>query len=61
MSTGTGLDFLVLFSEDEDLVEFPEDSAEEEQVPVAATASASDPTALPTALIADVETDDAKA
>jgi hypothetical protein len=30
-------------------------------VPVATSTSASDPTALPTALITDVQTDDAKA
>jgi trigger factor len=37
------------------------ESGDSGQVPVATTSAASDPTALPTALVADLETDDAKA
>jgi trigger factor len=63
-SSGREVDLSTLFTEDEN-VELPEESVSEEAaggepVPVP-TSSASDPTALPTALIADVETDDAKA
>src|SRR4029453_1702700 len=60
-ASGNDVDLSTLFTSDEDeLGEPPEESVGEQPVPVAATSSASDPTALPTALIADIETDDAK-
>jgi trigger factor len=62
-ASGNDVDLSTLFaSEDDEPVELPEEvSVEEQAVPVEAAASASDPTALPTALITDVQTDDAKA
>jgi trigger factor len=63
-ASGNDVDLSTLFeTEDDELVELPEESAEEEEqpVPVVTSTSASDPTALPTALITDVQTDDAKA
>src|SRR3954447_25839379 len=61
-ASGNEVDLSTLFAEEgEELVESPEASVEEQPVPVATAPSASDPTALPTTLIADVQTDEAKA
>src|SRR3954464_8738580 len=61
-ASGNDVDLSTLFAEDdEELVEVPDESAEEQLVPVTTTPAGSDPTALPTALVADVQTDDAKA
>jgi trigger factor len=61
-ASGNDVDLSTLFeNEGEELVELPEESVEEQPVPVVTAPSASDPTALPTTLIADVQTDDAKA
>jgi trigger factor len=59
-ASGNDVDLSMLFAEEDEPVELPEESVEQ-PVPVATTSSASDPTALPTTLIADVQPDDAKA
>src|SRR3954453_976302 len=52
-ASGNEVDLSTLFTnEGDEIVEIPEESVEGEPVPVGATSSASDPTALPTALIA---------
>jgi trigger factor len=65
-ASGNEVDLSSLFEEgDDDLGEADEAGEAGEvaadQGPVATTSAASDPTALPTALVADLETDDAKA
>jgi trigger factor len=65
-ASGNEVDLSSLFEEGGDDLGEADESGEPGEVaadqgPVATTSAASDPTALPTALVADLETDDAKA